>query len=108
MQSRRKAMRRGSRRLHRLSAAWLAGGALLGAYQVSAAQINFDNGGLSGVWEDPLNWRGAGPDALWGTPDDTDGLPTSADFAVIHDGFTTSLTSPASVSNLVVSWPAGG
>ena len=102
--SKRRAMRRG----RSLMSACVAGAALLGTREAWSAQINFDNGGLSGLWEEPVNWRGAGPDTLWGTPDDTDGLPTSADIAVIHDGFTTSLTSPASVSNLAVSYAAGG
>jgi hypothetical protein len=103
-------MRRGPRLIsRRLSATCLAAAAaMLGARQASAAQINFDNGALSGLWENPTNWRGAGPDTLWGTEDDTDGLPTTADQPVIHDGFTASLTSPQVAGDLVVSWPTGG
>ena len=110
MPSTRKAMRRGPSLSPRwpVPACMAAAAALIGAQEASAAQINFDNGGLSGLWEDPVNWRGAGPDTLWGTPDDTDGLPTIVDSPVIHDGFTASLTSAAAIADLNVSWPAGG
>jgi MYXO-CTERM domain-containing protein len=80
----------------------LAGGPVFGA------QINFDNGAGTGTWENPLNWRGAGPDTFWGTDDDTDGLPVAADQAVIGGNFIATLTSAQTVSEVGVQWPGQG
>jgi hypothetical protein len=85
-----------------------AAATLLAGVPVLAAQINFDNGAGTGAWENPLNWRGAGPDTLWGTEDDTDGLPGAADQAVVGGSFVAVLTSPQTVSEVGVQWPAQG
>jgi hypothetical protein len=67
---------------------------LLAACPTFAAQTNFDNSAGTGAWNNPTNWS-------------TDALPTIDDQAVIHDGFTVSLTTPQVAGELVVSWPTG-